>query len=83
MHFAWWGIDLLGPFPKATGGKDHLEVAIDHFTRWIEVKALATIIQESKRFFLQRCYLQIWDLEDFSLRQWEIVRLQIILRILR
>lgn len=41
--FAQWGIDLLGPFPKAVAGKNHLAVAIDHFTRWIEVKALASI----------------------------------------
>lgn len=37
------GYRLIGPFPKDVGGKNHLVVAIDHFTRWIEVKALASI----------------------------------------
>lgn len=31
--FAQWGIDPLGPFSKATSGKNHLVIAIDHFTR--------------------------------------------------
>lgn len=44
MLFAQWRIDLLGPFLKETSGKNHLVAAIDHVTRWNEVKGLATII---------------------------------------
>ncbi|XP_077219791.1 uncharacterized protein LOC143853984 [Tasmannia lanceolata] len=36
-----WGMDLLGPFPKAPGGHTMLYVAIDYFTKWVEVKAVA------------------------------------------
>lgn len=38
IPFAHWRIDLFGLFPKATTRKNHLFVAIDHFTRWIDVK---------------------------------------------
>lgn len=36
-------MDLLGPFPKAKSGKEHLVVAVDYFTRWVEVKMLDNI----------------------------------------
>jgi hypothetical protein len=38
-----WGLDLLGPFKKATGDLTHLLVTVDKFTKWIEVKPLAKI----------------------------------------
>ena len=41
--FAWWGIDLLGPFPKAVGQLKYLVVVVDYFTKWIEAKPLAKI----------------------------------------
>jgi hypothetical protein len=41
--FAMWGRDLLGPFKKVLGGLTHLLVAIDKFTKWIEVRPLAKI----------------------------------------
>ncbi|XP_071902705.1 uncharacterized protein [Coffea arabica] len=31
--FFQWGIDLLGPFPRAPGGYEYLVVAIDYFTK--------------------------------------------------
>lgn len=50
--FDQWGIDLLGPSLKAIGGKNHLIIAIEHFTRCIEVKALVTITtRKVKEFF--------------------------------
>ena len=33
--FAKWGIDLLGPFPPATGQRKFLIVACDYFTKWV------------------------------------------------
>ena len=41
--FAKWGLDILGPFPQATGGRKFLIVATDYFTKWIEAEPLATI----------------------------------------
>jgi ribonuclease HI len=35
--FAVWGLDLVGPLQKAPGGYAHLLVAIDKFSKWIEV----------------------------------------------
>ncbi|XP_052185282.1 uncharacterized protein LOC127796919 [Diospyros lotus] len=43
IPFAQWGLDILGPFPQATGQRKFLLVAMDYFTKWIEAEALATI----------------------------------------
>ena len=34
--FAKWGLDILGPFPQATGGRKFIIVATDYFTKWVE-----------------------------------------------
>jgi hypothetical protein len=36
-------LDLVGPFKKAKGGFTHIFVAVDKFTKWIEVKYVASI----------------------------------------
>ncbi|GJT62971.1 reverse transcriptase domain-containing protein [Tanacetum coccineum] len=41
--FYKWGIDIAGPFPKGPGKVKFLIVAMDYFTKWIEVKAVAII----------------------------------------
>jgi hypothetical protein len=41
-----WGLDLVGPFQKAPGGFTHLLVAIDKFSKWIEVRTLTSIRSE-------------------------------------
>ena len=41
--FAQWGLNILGPFPQATGNCRFVLVAIDYFTKWAEAKALANI----------------------------------------
>jgi hypothetical protein len=35
--FVVWGLDLVGPLQKAPGGFKYLLVAIDKFSKWIEV----------------------------------------------
>jgi hypothetical protein len=35
---ACWGLDMIGPLPTAPGGFNRVLVAIDKFTKWIEVK---------------------------------------------
>ncbi|XP_071901198.1 uncharacterized protein [Coffea arabica] len=50
--FFQWGIDLLGPFPRAPGGYEHLVVAIDYFTKWVEAEPLNTISSRSVQKFL-------------------------------
>jgi ribonuclease HI/transposase InsO family protein len=44
--FAVWGPDLVGPLQKAPGGFSHLLVAIDKFSKWIEVRPLTRIRSE-------------------------------------
>jgi ribonuclease HI len=44
--FAMWGLDLVGPLKKAPGGFTHLLVAIDKFSKWIEVRPLNSIRSE-------------------------------------
>jgi transposase InsO family protein len=44
--FAVWGLDLVGPLQKAPGGFKHLLVAIDKFSKWIEVRPLTSIRSE-------------------------------------
>jgi hypothetical protein len=36
--FACWGLDIIGPLPTVLGGFNRVLVAIDKFTKWIEVK---------------------------------------------
>ena len=46
------GIDLLGPFPLTVGQVKYLIVAIDNFTKWIEVEPLASITATQARKFV-------------------------------
>ncbi|GAU51366.1 hypothetical protein TSUD_134070 [Trifolium subterraneum] len=41
--FAWWGMDILGPFPTASRQVKYLIVAVDYFTKWIEAEPLVKI----------------------------------------
>ena len=50
--FAVWGLDLLGPFPRALGGYRYLYVAIDKFTKWPEVEPVRTIPAKSAVKFI-------------------------------
>jgi transposase InsO family protein len=44
--FGVWGLDLVAPLQKAPGGFTHLLVAIDKFSKWIEVRPLTSIRSE-------------------------------------
>ena len=41
--FAVWGIDLIGSLPTGKGGVKYAVVAVDYFTKWVEVEPLASI----------------------------------------
>ncbi|CAL5202632.1 unnamed protein product [Lathyrus oleraceus] len=50
--FAWWGMDILGPFVTGSYQNKYLIVGVDYFTKWIEAEALAKITaQNILRFF--------------------------------
>ncbi|KAL8098862.1 hypothetical protein AgCh_031544 [Apium graveolens] len=46
ISFVVWGIDIMGPFPRAKGGLRYVLVAIDYMTKWAEAKAMRTINQQ-------------------------------------
>ena len=49
--FAQWGLDIVGPFPKAVGNKKYLIVGTDYFTKWVEAEPLASFRDvDAKRF---------------------------------
>ncbi|XP_021749718.1 uncharacterized protein LOC110715445 [Chenopodium quinoa] len=43
VPFAQWGMNIVGPFLSATGGRKFLLVAIDYFTKGIEAEPVAKI----------------------------------------
>jgi transposase InsO family protein len=51
--FAIWGVDILGPFPRAVGGYRFLFVAIDKFTKWPEATPVVNITQGAAVAFLK------------------------------
>jgi hypothetical protein len=51
--FAVWGVDILGPFPRAVGGYRYLFVAIDKFTKWPEATPVVNITQGAVVAFLK------------------------------
>ena len=58
IPFAMWGMDILGPFPMASGQRKFLIVAIDYFTKWVEAKALAKITtKQVTQFFWESVIL--------------------------
>jgi len=50
--FSMWGMDILGPLPKAPWIVKFLLVVIDYFTKWIEVRPLQEILanEEVEKF---------------------------------
>ncbi|XP_065004164.1 uncharacterized protein LOC135636404 [Musa acuminata AAA Group] len=43
--FAQWGLDLLGPFPPASGQRRYIIVSVDYFTKWVKAEPLVTITE--------------------------------------
>ena len=50
--FTQWGLDIIGPFPTTIRQLKFLMVGIDYLTKWVEVKALATITEKNVRSFI-------------------------------
>jgi hypothetical protein len=44
--FAVWGLDIVEPLRKAPGGFTHLLVAIDKFSKWVEVRPITNLRAE-------------------------------------
>jgi hypothetical protein len=48
-----WCLDLVREFKKAPKGFDHFLVAIDKFTKWIEVRPIINLKSEQVAKFIQ------------------------------
>jgi hypothetical protein len=46
MAFRRVGLDIVGPMRKAPGGYTHLLVAIDKFSKWVEVRPITNLRAE-------------------------------------
>jgi hypothetical protein len=47
-----WGLDAVGSFCTAPGGYKHILVAVDKFTKWIEVRPIAKVTSEEAVKFI-------------------------------
>jgi transposase InsO family protein len=55
--FAVWGLDIVGPLRKAPGGYTHLLVAIDKFSKWVEVRPITNLrAEQAVTFFTDIVY---------------------------
>ena len=68
--FAQWGLDIVGPFPKAVGNKRYLLVNTDNFTKWVEAEPLANIRDVDMEEY---CH-PVWNPLYTYLGQWTSVR---------
>ena len=56
--FAQWGLDIVGPFPKAIENKKYLLVGTNYFTKWVEAELLANIRDvDVKKFIWKKLLL--------------------------
>jgi hypothetical protein len=55
--FVVWALDMVGPLKNAPSNFTHLLIAVDKFTKWIEVKPITkTSSQEAVKSFLDNVY---------------------------
>jgi transposase InsO family protein len=55
--FAVWGLDIVGPLRQAPGGYIHLLVAIDKFSKWVEVCPITNLrAEQALTFFTDIVY---------------------------
>jgi hypothetical protein len=49
--FTQWGLDIVGPLPRAPGNKRFFIVATDYFTKWVKAEPFSNIRDiDAKRF---------------------------------
>jgi transposase InsO family protein len=55
--FVVWGLDILGPLRKAPRGYTHLLVAVDKFSKWVEVRPITNLrAEQAVTFFTDIIY---------------------------
>jgi hypothetical protein len=48
-----WGLYSIGPFRISPGGYKHILVAVDKFTKWIEVRPVPNVTSEETTKFIK------------------------------
>jgi hypothetical protein len=48
-----WGLDAIGPFCTTPGDYKYILVAVDKFTKWIEVRPVAKVTSEKATKFIK------------------------------
>jgi hypothetical protein len=48
-----WGLDVVGSFRAAPGSYKHILVAVDKFTKWIEIRPVAKVTSEEVANFIR------------------------------
>ncbi|KAL0433495.1 UNVERIFIED_CONTAM: hypothetical protein Slati_2683800 [Sesamum latifolium] len=71
--FDQWGLDLVGPFPQATGQRKFFIVAVDYFMKWVEAEALAKTSEKEVIKFLWKNIICRFGILRPSIRQWDSV----------
>jgi transposase InsO family protein len=55
--FTVWGLDIVGPLRKALRGYTNLLVAIDKFSKWVEVRPITNLrAEQAVTFFADMVY---------------------------
>lgn len=52
--FAQWGLDIIGPFPRASRNRKYVIVATNYFTKWAEAEVLANIKDMDVKRFVRK-----------------------------
>ena len=52
--FVVWGIDIIGALPAGKGSIKYAMVAVDYFTKWVEVEPMAAITSKKIQSFIWR-----------------------------
>jgi hypothetical protein len=52
--FAIWGLNSVGPFRTTPGCYNHIKVAVDKFTNWIEVRAIACATSKEEAKIIEK-----------------------------
>jgi hypothetical protein len=70
-----WGIDIVGPLTTAQGNYKYSVVAVEYFTKWIEVTPLVNIAAAGlRRFFWQNiicCFRVPRNITDDNAKQFD------------
>ena len=56
--FVVWGLDMVGPFKMSSNKKTHLLVAVDKFTKWVEVEPVSSCDADIAIKFLKKLFFR-------------------------